>query len=126
MAHHFIQLFKYGLGGSLAFILTFSSTYILKEKLGFYYLLASMIGYLLGLVVNFIFQAAVTFKTDPTAQKFILFLGFQLVGLLLFSLLMFLLTERLFFFYLISLVISSFIVFLFNFALSKLFVFKSV
>lgn len=115
----------YGFGGSLSFLITISITYFLTEKLNIYYLISGIIGYLSGWIVNFIFQAYVTFKTK--GYLFLLrltkFLFFQFIGLLIYSIFLFIFTDILKIYYLISLILSSLITFIINFLFANFFIF---
>jgi putative flippase GtrA len=126
MKNNIVQFLKYGIGGGLAFVLTSLSLYFLTEQLKIYYLLSSAIAYIFGFVLNFIFQAYITFKTKASQilKRLSLFALIQLFGLLLFTLIIFILTEKLLLYYFASYLISALLVFIFNFSLSKYFVFK--
>jgi putative flippase GtrA len=58
-----VKFLKYGIGGGLAFITTLSLTYFLTEKIKIYYLISAILGYFAGFLINFTFQAFITFKT---------------------------------------------------------------
>jgi putative flippase GtrA len=120
------QFFKYGIGGSLAFIITFSLTYFLTEKIRIYYLISAILGYFAGFLINFIFQAFITFrtKTEFYFQKFLKFILFQIFGLIVYSLSLVFFTEILNIYYLISLILSSGLTYILNFYLAKNFVFS--
>ncbi len=120
------KFFLYGVGGGIAFLITFFTTYFLTEKLHIYYLISAITGYILGLFFNFSFQAYITFKTKNILflYRFIKFSIFQLVGLLVYSFLLFLFTDIFKIYYLISLILTSGIVYIINFLLSKNLVFK--
>ncbi|GBD34500.1 hypothetical protein HRbin35_00225 [bacterium HR35] len=126
MIDDFKKFLIYGIGGGFGFLTTFSLTIFLTEKLKFYYLISAIIGYLGGIFINFIFQAFITFKTKEKLflLRFIKFLFFQLLGLTLYSILMFFFTDILKIYYVISLFLSTGIVYIINFTLAKNFVFK--
>jgi putative flippase GtrA len=120
------QFFKYGIGGGLAFIITFSLTYFLTEKIKIYYLISAILGYFAGFLINFIFQAFITFrtKTEFYFQRFLKFILFQIFGLIVYSLSLVFFTEILNIYYLISLILSSGLTYILNFYLAKNFVFS--
>ncbi|MEK7674101.1 MAG: GtrA family protein [Patescibacteria group bacterium] len=126
MKNNITQFLKYGIGGGFAFVATFFSLYFLTEKLKIYYLLSSVIAYTIGFIINFIFQAWITFETKKS--KIFSRLGYfsiiQIIGLLLFTFFMFIFTEKLNLLYLISYIFSAIISFIFNFSLSKIFAFN--
>jgi putative flippase GtrA len=119
------KFLKYGIGGGIAFIVSFFSTYVLTDILHFYYLFSAIFSYFLSIFINFLFQSFITFQEKTfNFYKFILFLSHQLLGLLMFSGLIYLFTEKLSIYYLISFVLSSIIVYLFNFTMSNFIVFR--
>jgi putative flippase GtrA len=121
-----VKFFKYGIGGGLAFITTLSLTYFLTEKIKIYYLISAVLGYFAGFLINFIFQAFITFqtKTEFYFQRFLKFAFFQIFGLIVYSLSLAFFTEILNIYYLISLILSSGLTYILNFYLAKAFVFN--
>jgi putative flippase GtrA len=120
------KFLKYGIGGGLAFLITFALTYFLTEKVHLFYLISAIIGYLSGFLVNFTFQSFITFKTKTEFyfQRFLKFILFQMMGLVFYSLLLTFFTEVFKFHYLISLFLASGFTYILNFYLSKKFVFN--
>lgn len=119
------EFFLYGVGGGLAFLINLTLVYLFTEGLKLYYLVSAILGYSLSLVFNFIFQALITFETkDNFIKRFLKFSLCQLTGLLIYSFLVYLFTDIFKIFYLISVTLSSLFVFIFNFALSRIFAFK--
>jgi putative flippase GtrA len=121
-----VKFFKYGIGGGLAFIITFSLTYFLTEKIKIYYLISAILGYFAGFLINFTFQAFITFKTKNELyfQRFLKFIFFQIIGLVFYSFLLAFFTEVLNIYYLYSLILSSGLTYILNFYLAKTFVFS--
>jgi putative flippase GtrA len=121
-----VKFFKYGIGGGLAFIITFSLTYFLTEEIKVYYLISAILGYFAGFLINFIFQAFITFKTKTELyfRRFLKFIFFQIIGLAFYSLLLAFFTEVLNIYYLYSLILASGLTYILNFYLAKTFVFN--
>jgi putative flippase GtrA len=121
-----VKFFKYGIGGGLAFIITFSLTYFLTEKIRIYYLISAILGYFAGFLINFIFQDFITFQTKKELyfKRFLKFIFFQIFGLIVYSLSLAFFTEILNIYYLISLILSSGLSYILNFYLAKNFVFS--
>jgi putative flippase GtrA len=119
------KFLKYGVGGGLAFLITFVLTYLLTEKIHLFYLISAIIGYLSGFLINFTFQAFITFKTKKELyfQRFLKFIFFQIIGLAFYSFLLAFFTEVLNIYYLYSLILSSGLTYILNFYLAKNFVF---
>ncbi len=119
------KFFLYGIGGFLAFITNFFLIYFLTEILHIYYLISSIIGYSITIFINFLFQSFITFQIEKVKIKnFIFFFAHQIAGLFLFTLFMFLFTDIIKIYYLISFIITSLLVYIFNFSMSYIFVFK--
>jgi putative flippase GtrA len=121
-----LNFLKYGVGGGLAFIITLSLTYLLTEKIKIYYLISAVLGYFAGFLINFTFQAFITFKTKTELyfQRFLKFCFFQIISLAFYSLLLAFFTEVLNTYYLYSLILASGFTYTLNFYLSKNFVFS--
>jgi putative flippase GtrA len=120
------KFFIYGIGGGLAFLITFTLTYLLTEKIHLFYLISAIIGYLAGFLVNFTFQSFITFKTKKELylKRFLKFILFQIIGLIFYSLSLAFFTEIFKLYYLISLFLASGLTYILNFYLSKKFVFN--
>ena len=119
------EIVLYAVGGGVAFIVTFSTTYILTEIVDLYYLVSAGVAYIAGFIVNFTFQDKVTFRSESfTARKSILFFIVQCVGLFSMLGLLYALTEWAGVHYLLSLIIASTIIAAITFSLSKWWVFR--
>jgi len=95
---------------------------ILKQLLGVYYLLATMCGFVLGLIVTYILSNKLVFgkPKDNKVKLFIMFALIGLIGLGILSLIVWILTGKLGLNYILSKTIATFIVFLWNFFARKL------
>lgn len=116
----------YGIGGGLALLINLSLAYIFTEKLRFFYLLSAVLSYILSLIFNFLFQSFITFKTKKELffQRFLGFSAVQIIGLILYSIFVFIFTEKFKTHYLVSIILSSVLVYIFNFLFSRFLVFK--
>ncbi len=117
---------KYGLGGGFAFILNLFLTYFFTEILKIYYLISVLLGYLISVFVNFSFQTFITFKTkeEKFLKRFILFLLIQGSSSLLHTFFVYIFTDFFKVYYLISVILSSTILWILNFSLSKKLIFN--
>lgn len=115
----FIQLFRYGIVGGISFLIDFGILFTFTEYLGFPYIISSCIGFIGGLTANYLMSIQWVFNSsienkNSTAE----FLGFALVGIVglgLNALIMWFFTELIAFHYLSSKIISTIIVFGWNF-----------
>ena len=63
---HFSQLGKYGLVGLTALLFDYLILILLTELVGLHYLLSATVGFLVGLVVNYILAVRFVFKKSKT------------------------------------------------------------
>lgn len=121
-----VQLFRYVWVGGFAFIVDYGSLYILKEYVGFNYLLSAAIAFILGLAVNYLLSTLWVFPDSRLSNKmaeFTVFASIGLVGLLLNEVIMYLCCEVLNIHYMISKLCSTGIVFFWNFFARKIILF---
>lgn len=121
------QLFRYTLVGGLAFVFDFGSLFILTEYLKIYYLISAAIAFLLGLTTNYILSIIWVFEKRTLANKWIEFFVFSsigIVGLGLNEFIMWFFTDILYWYYLLSKIISTVFVFLWNFFIRKFVLFN--
>lgn len=123
----FIQLFRYGFVGGLAFLVDYGTLVLLTEFAGMHYLLAATISFILGLITNYLLSITWVFnqhKLNNRWVEFLLFAFIGVVGLGLNDAIMFLCTERCGIHYMLSKIIATAIVFFWNFLARKLILFK--
>jgi len=122
-----IQMFRYAVVALVAFFVDFTSLYLLTAHAGLYYLFSAAIAFILGLATNFLLSVRWVFVTRTVENKsleFFIFGTIGLVGLGLTELLMWLLTEHVGLYYLVSKMISTIIVFFWNFLVRKFLLFR--
>jgi putative flippase GtrA len=122
-----IQLFRYTLVGGIAFTFDFGSLFILTEYFHIYYLVSATIALLLGITINYFLSIVWVFKNRSTRSKhmeFIIFALIGVVGLLLNLFFIWSLTEILHFHYLQSKIISTALVYAWNFSIRKITLFR--
>lgn len=123
----FLQLFRYTFVGGLAFIVDFGTLFILTEYLHFHYLISAGIGFTLGLTINYSISIKWVFTKRSFRNRkleFILFMFIGLAGLGLNELFLWIFTDILMFYYLISKIITSILVYLWNFFARKIILFN--
>jgi putative flippase GtrA len=122
-----IQLFRYTFVGGFAFIVDFSLLVILTEFCGIHYLISTAIALTIGLSINYCLSVIWVFDKRKLANKsieFTLFAIIGIVGLGLNELFIWLFTEFAGFHYLISKIISTAIIYLWNFFARKFILFN--
>ena len=117
------QFFKFGVVGVIAFIVDYLSLYLLTEFLNVYYLISSIISFLLSITVNYILSIKWVFdiKKKQSFKDVIVFTLLSAIGLLINLLVMYLSVEVLKIHYMIGKLIATFIVMIWNFVTRKMF-----
>jgi putative flippase GtrA len=123
----FIQLFRYTFVGGVAFIADFGSLYLLTDLAGVYYLYSAAIAFVIGLTINYVLSILWVFKSRSVKNRSIEFMIFAVIGLIGLALNEFIIwfsTERLSIYYLHSKLISTAIVYFWNFLARKYILYK--
>ncbi len=118
----FIQLFRYTFVGGFAFIIDFSLLFFLTEFVGIHYLISAAIALTAGLIINYFLSIHWVFDKRKMVNKsveFTLFAVIGIIGLGLNELFIWVFTEFAGLYYLLSKIISTAIVYLWNFFARK-------
>ena len=121
-----VQFFRYGVVGGVAFCADFSLLFALTHFLRIHYLISAMVGFLVGVWVNYLLSVRWVFARRQIASRvgeFGLFALIGVVGLGLNELLMWLLTGVVGIHYLGSKIVTTAGVYLWNFFARKKLVF---
>lgn len=122
-----IQLFRYTFVGGIAFIADFTILYILTDILNIHYLISAGISFTAGVLVTYTLSIIWVFDIRRLRNKHIelgLFTLLSIIGLLLTIFLMWLFTEIINFYYLLSKIISSALILGWNFFSKKILLFS--
>lgn len=115
----------FAIGGGLGAIINWTITVLLTEIFKLWYMASYSIGLSVNLIFNFLYQRHVTFKVkDNLRRRFVIFAIISLSTIFLNMFLVYVITEYLKLFYLISIIIVTFLIAIINFILNKEFVFK--
>lgn len=117
-----IQLIRYIVSGAIAFGVDFTVLWILTDFFDFYYLTSSVISFMFGLAASYLTSATWVFDEKRLSNKTIEITIFGIIGgigLLLTSFFMWLFTSVLFIYYLYSKILTTAIVFIWNFIAKK-------
>ena len=123
----FIQLFRYTFVGGTAFCADIGFLYLLTEYGKIYYLLSAAIAFIIGLTINYFLSVKWVFASRSVQSKkreFIIFTAIGLAGLALNELIMWFFTDILIYYYMVSKIFSTGIVYLWNFFTRKLILFR--
>lgn len=120
----FMQIFRFGIVGGLAFVIDYALMVISKEIFGFNVLISAAIGFIISVIFNYILSVKWVFDVDKSKDEkknFILFILFSVIGLILTEIIMWFGTDILKISYLIVKVAATLIVMVFNFVTRKIF-----
>lgn len=123
----FIQLFRYGFVGGAAFIVDYGALFLLTEVFGLHYLLSATISFILGLITNYLLSISWVFNNRTMGNRWAEFTVFAIIGIIglgLNALIMYLCTDKMGIHYLLSKIISTILVFFWNFFARKIVLFK--
>lgn len=122
-----VQLFRYVFVGGIAFVADFGCLFLLTEYAGLHYLVSATISFIVGLAVNYILSTLWVFKEGKVKNRYVEFLFFALIGVIglgLNALIMYVFTDLLSVYYLLSKIISTVLVFMWNFLARKYLLFN--
>lgn len=117
-----LQFFRYLFVGGFAAVVNIGSLYLFKECMELYYLIANVIGFLLGLIVNYILSKLLIFTEENDVNKMVEFATYGIIGVLglgLDTLFMWIGTSVFGIYYMLSKIISTGLVFIWNFVVRK-------
>ena len=118
------KIIRFSIVGGIATIIDFVYLYIFKEFLNFNVILANTLSFIISVTYNYIASITWVFDTNKNENKkiqFILFIIFSIVGLIINNIILYILTDKLNIYYLISKVVATLIVMIFNFITRKKF-----
>ena len=122
-----LQLFRYGFVGGVAFLVDYGTLFVLTHYAGVPYLWSAAIAFILGLVTNYLISISWVFQHSGKMrvwQEFVCFAIIGVIGLGLNELIMYVGTDIMHLHYMISKLISTAIVFFWNFFARKFILFN--
>lgn len=122
-----IQLFRYFFVGGAAFLVDFTTLFILTEFFTVYYLISAAIAFVLGLLANYVLSVNWVFNRRTVENRtfeFGIFVVIGIVGLGLNEVIIWFFTDNLQMYYLYSKMISAVIILFWNFFARKFTLFR--
>lgn len=122
-----VQLFRYTFVGGLAFLVDFGTLFSLTEFAHIHYLVSAGIAFVFGLTINYFLSVLWVFSHHAMKSRLLEFLLFAIIGLIglgLTELLLWIFTDILVIHYLLSKIITTIIVYFWNFFVRKLMLFN--
>lgn len=122
-----MQICKFGIVGSVAFLIDYIILIFSKEVLGLHTLNSAALGFSISVIFNYLASVKWIFTINHNNSKsriFILFIILSIIGLLITEVIMYFGTDIFNFNYMIVKIIATFIVMVFNFITRKTFLEK--
>ena len=118
----FSQIIKFGFVGGTAFVIDAGLLFLLTEFCGIHYLISGMISFTAKIMpVKWVFDAK---KDANKTQEFIVFIVLSVIGLGINQLFMWLFVDMMHIYYMLSKIIATVIVMVYNFITRKIFLEK--
>lgn len=124
----FVQLMRYTIVGGIAFVVDYGSLWLLTEFAGLHHLLSAAIAFILGLVCNYLISTAWVFGESKVSNRWLEFAAFAIIGIVglgFNEVVIYLCTDILGLHYMASKLVSTVIVFFWNFFARRFILFKS-
>lgn len=121
------QLIRYTFVGGFAFVIDFTILFLLTEYMGINYLLSALFAFVIGLLTNYLLSRKWVFRDSSINNQYIEFSFFTLIGifgLLLTEVLMWTFTDLMGLYYIVSKLLVTIIVYLWNFFARKFLIFN--
>lgn len=124
--HLFDQILKFGIVGVIAFFIDYSLLYILTEFMSIHYMISSIISFTVSLIFNYIASIYWVFdvKQKQTFKEILVFVILSVIGLGINQLVMYLMTDVGNTYYMLSKLVATAIVMVWNFVTRKIFIEK--
>ena len=122
------QILKFGVVGGGAFLIDYTVLYILTEFAGIYYLTSSVISFIVSLIFNYILSIYWVFDVTKkqTLKDIVIFVVLSTIGLGINQVVMYLGSDILHIYYMLTKLVATAIVMVWNFVTRKIFIEKFV
>ena len=120
------KILKFGLVGGTAFVIDYVLLYFCTEFLHIHYLISSIISFTVSVIFNYILSIKWIFdvKKKQDVKDFVIFIILSVIGLGINSLIMYVMVEKFGVYYMLSKIVSTAVVMVYNFITRKIFVEK--
>lgn len=117
-----VQLIRYGFVGGVAFVADYGSLFVFTEYLGVHHLVSAALAFVIGLTINYLLSISWVFAQAASGNRWVEFLVFAIIGVIglgLNELIIYVGTDLCGLHYMLSKVLSTGIVFFWNFFARK-------
>lgn len=120
------QILKFGVVGGLAFLIDYGLLYVLTEFVGIHYLISSVISFTVSLSFNYILSIKWVFDVTKkqTAKEITIFVILSVIGLGINQVVMYVGSDLLHIYYMLTKIVATAIVMVWNFVTRKIFIEK--
>ncbi len=119
----FIQFFRYLFVGGIAAVVNIGMLYVFTDIIHIHYIISNILSFIMGLSINYILSKKFVFQEETkisSSKEFLIYAIIGVIGLGIDTLLVWLFTDILSIYYMISKLISTMIVFIWNFGARKI------
>lgn len=122
-----IKFLKFATVGTISFVADFSVTYFFKEKLKFNKFIANTLGYITGLIINFVLNRMWTFSSNQmnVTEQFLKFVGIACFALVLNTIIIYIFNVKIRVNFYLSKIIAVLFVMFYNFTMNYLITFAT-
>lgn len=123
----YVQFFRYGFVATVSLAVDFGLLIVFVELANMNHLVAASLSFIFGLITNYMLSVYWVFhssKLDNKKNEFVFFAAIGIVGLAMTDVLLWLLTNKIGIFYMISKAIAVVIVYFWNFGVRKYYLFN--
>lgn len=118
----FIQFIRYFFVGGIAAVVNIGMLYVFTNILNIYYIISNVLSFTLGLITNYVLSKLYVFKEETSISKtkeFIIYAIIGIIGLGVDTLLLYIFTNYFKIYLMFSKILSTVIVFIWNFGARK-------
>lgn len=122
------QLMRYAVVGGIAFVVDYGSLWLLTEYAGLHHLVSAAIAFVLGLTCNYLLSTVWVFGESKVTNRWLEFAAFALIGIVglgFNELIIYFCTDVIGIHYMASKIVSTVLVFFWNFFARRFILFKS-
>lgn len=121
-----VQFFRYLFVGVFIIIMNIGLLLIMTDLFRINYIISSVLGFLFGLLLNYLFNKAFAFREKNTKKEFMIYAIIGITGLVIDTSIMLICTSLLKIYYLLSKIISTLVIFIWIFIARKMIYKKEV
>ena len=120
------QILKFGVVGGLAFLIDYGLLYVLTVFVGIHYLISSVISFTVSLIFNYILSIKWVFDVTKkqTVKEITIFVILSVIGLGINQVVMYVGSDLLHVYYMLTKIVATAIVMVWNFVTRKIFIEK--